>query len=129
LSVPESNLGPDIELTPDAWGRFERAVDRVSKSSPQHRAAKNTREPDAIYLFKELDLLLKQKGCPVQLADSVLKVIDRLQSCFSFEIRCAHGTDKAIMYAQPTDLFVRFVAAVRARDLPLVEVIEHELTS
>jgi hypothetical protein len=27
----------DIELIPDAWGRFERAVDAVSKSGPQHR--------------------------------------------------------------------------------------------
>jgi hypothetical protein len=30
----------DIELHPDAMARFERAVDVVSKSPPQHRAAK-----------------------------------------------------------------------------------------
>jgi hypothetical protein len=30
----------DIELHPDAWERFERAVDVVAKSPPQHRAAK-----------------------------------------------------------------------------------------
>ena len=119
----------DIELIPDAWGKFERAVDTVSKSGPQHRAAKKTHEPNAIDLFKELDLLLKQKGCPVQLADSVLKIIDCLQRCFRFEIRSAAETDKAIIYPQPTDLFVRFVAAVRARDLPLVSIIEHEITS
>lgn len=29
----------DIELIPDAWGRFERAVDTVSKSGPMHRTA------------------------------------------------------------------------------------------
>jgi hypothetical protein len=29
-----------IELEPDAWARFERAVDVVAKSPPQHRAAK-----------------------------------------------------------------------------------------
>jgi hypothetical protein len=28
---------PDIELAPDAWARFERAVDVVAKSPPQHR--------------------------------------------------------------------------------------------
>jgi len=28
-----------IELEPDAWQRFERAVDVVAKSPPQHRMA------------------------------------------------------------------------------------------
>jgi hypothetical protein len=27
----------EIELEPDAWERFERAVDVVAKSPPQHR--------------------------------------------------------------------------------------------
>lgn len=27
-----------VELEPDAWARFERAVDVVAKSPPQHRA-------------------------------------------------------------------------------------------
>jgi hypothetical protein len=27
----------DIEVEPDAWARFERAVDVVAKSPPQHR--------------------------------------------------------------------------------------------
>jgi len=27
----------DIEMMPDAWARFERAVDVVAKSPPQHR--------------------------------------------------------------------------------------------
>jgi len=30
----------EIELAPDAWGRFERAVNVVAKSPPQHRVAK-----------------------------------------------------------------------------------------
>jgi hypothetical protein len=29
-----------IELEPDAWQRFERAVNVVAKSPPQHRVAK-----------------------------------------------------------------------------------------
>jgi hypothetical protein len=28
----------EIDLVPDAWERFERAVDVVAKSSPQHRS-------------------------------------------------------------------------------------------
>ena len=31
------NLAKEIELEPDAWARFERAVDVVAKSPPQHR--------------------------------------------------------------------------------------------
>jgi hypothetical protein len=30
----------NIELQPDAWSRFERAIDVVAKSPPQHRVAK-----------------------------------------------------------------------------------------
>jgi hypothetical protein len=29
-----------LELHPDAWARFERAVDVVAKSPPQHRTKK-----------------------------------------------------------------------------------------
>jgi hypothetical protein len=31
---------PQIELKPDAWQRFERAVDVVAKSPPQHKVSK-----------------------------------------------------------------------------------------
>ena len=31
---------PDVELEPDAWERFERAVKVVAKSPPQHRVKK-----------------------------------------------------------------------------------------
>jgi hypothetical protein len=30
----------EIELEPDAWQRFERAIDVVARSPPQHRTAK-----------------------------------------------------------------------------------------
>jgi hypothetical protein len=30
---------PEFELRPDAWQRFERAVDAAIKSGPKHRAA------------------------------------------------------------------------------------------
>jgi hypothetical protein len=32
----------EIELIPDAWERFERAVEVVAKTPPQHRVAKKT---------------------------------------------------------------------------------------
>jgi hypothetical protein len=33
----------EIELHPDAWARFERAVKTVSKAPPQHRATKKSK--------------------------------------------------------------------------------------
>jgi hypothetical protein len=35
----------DIEFYPGAWGRFERAAGAVTKSPPQHRAAKKAPGP------------------------------------------------------------------------------------
>jgi len=32
---------PEIELHPDAWARFEKAVDVVMHSPPKHRTAKD----------------------------------------------------------------------------------------
>ena len=37
-----------IELQPDAWQRFERAVDVVAKSPPQHRKAKAKKKRKAV---------------------------------------------------------------------------------
>jgi len=28
---------PEVELVPDAWGKFERFIKRVAKAGPQHR--------------------------------------------------------------------------------------------
>lgn len=35
----------DIEVEPDAWQRFERAVDVVAKSPPQHRVKSKDPKP------------------------------------------------------------------------------------
>jgi hypothetical protein len=39
MAKPPKN-GDQIEIVPDGWERFERAVDSVAKGGPQHRAAK-----------------------------------------------------------------------------------------
>jgi hypothetical protein len=36
--MKKSEPGKESELHPNAWARFERAVDVVAKSPPQHRA-------------------------------------------------------------------------------------------
>jgi hypothetical protein len=38
MAKPDQKKEP--ELHPDAWARFERAVDVVAKSPPQHRTKK-----------------------------------------------------------------------------------------
>jgi hypothetical protein len=38
--MAKSTKEQKIELEPDAWQRFERAVDVVAKSPPQHRVVK-----------------------------------------------------------------------------------------
>jgi hypothetical protein len=38
--MPKSNSKKKVEFEPDAWTRFERAVDVVAKSPPQHRKKK-----------------------------------------------------------------------------------------
>jgi hypothetical protein len=37
----------EIELHPDAWARFERAVGTVAKSPPQHRVKEKTKAKKA----------------------------------------------------------------------------------
>jgi hypothetical protein len=36
---PPKKSKPEIEADPDAWQRFERAIDVVVKTKPQHREA------------------------------------------------------------------------------------------
>jgi hypothetical protein len=39
--MAKSNQTKKIEMQPDAWARFERAIDVVAKSPPQHRKKKS----------------------------------------------------------------------------------------
>jgi hypothetical protein len=51
MSKPIKNVSEEkFEIDPDAWQRFECAVDVVAKSPPQHRTAKpkGKREASAI---------------------------------------------------------------------------------
>jgi hypothetical protein len=42
MAKPDQKKEP--ELHPDAWARFERAVDVVAKSPPQHRTARTKKK-------------------------------------------------------------------------------------
>ena len=37
---------PDADVRPDAWERFERAVDKAAKAPPLHRPAKRVPTPE-----------------------------------------------------------------------------------
>jgi hypothetical protein len=41
------NKQKEVELEPDAWERFERAVDVVAKSPPQHKTKIKQNPPKA----------------------------------------------------------------------------------
>jgi hypothetical protein len=40
MAKPPKEKGQPVEIVPDAWERFERAVEVVIKAKPKHRAAK-----------------------------------------------------------------------------------------
>jgi hypothetical protein len=42
--MAKSDQKKEPELHPDAWSRFERAVDVVAKSPPQHRPSRQKRK-------------------------------------------------------------------------------------
>jgi hypothetical protein len=42
-----SPKSPQMEIQPDAWARFERAVHVVAKSPPQHRMKREFGKPDS----------------------------------------------------------------------------------
>ena len=44
-SSQKAKTETEPELLPDAWDRFERAVDVVAKSAPMHRAHKAPDDP------------------------------------------------------------------------------------
>jgi hypothetical protein len=125
----------EIELVPDAWPKFEQFIKEIAKAGPQHRApAKTKAKPHAqpfLNLFEKLRLLLNKPGIPCGAADSALQLIEHLNKCFRVKLvyEVAIRTGKATIVLEPTDLFIVFVAAFRARDWPQVSVIEHAICS
>ncbi len=118
----------EIELLPDAWERFERAVDTVAMSGPKHRVGK---PKSFVSLANELSVLLRKPGIPFHILDSATRLIQHVDKCLFVkpQIDLADFAPEASVLLQPSDLFVRYVAAIRASNWPLVSVIEHEAIS
>jgi hypothetical protein len=132
MAMTTASVKNEIELAPDAWERFERAVDVVSKSGPQHRKSKKSDVPTSfIEALHQLAQLIGERISASDSIDIFPKIINRLDKCLVVEPACfaasiARDVDCIL---QPSDLFLRLMAAVRARDVPLIRIIEHELTS
>jgi len=45
MKRPRYSKAEEIELVPDAWARFERAVDAAVKSGPKHRLKAGEKRP------------------------------------------------------------------------------------
>jgi len=138
---PEGEETQKVEMHPDAWDRFERAVDAAVKGGPKHKIgkfrAKTNQKASPLHgqlfieLFEELRLLLEQPSVPRSAADSFLKLIQHLDKCLrvEFAYETAARTGKATLVLEPSDTFMRFMSAFRTYDWPLVSIIEHEICS
>jgi hypothetical protein len=129
--MPTAPRQNEIELSPDAWDRFERAVDTVSKSGPQHRAKKSIAPMSFVDAVDQVKILMSEPGVPHNYIDCLPKILNRLDKCLVVEpvIVSADGTSNVNRMLQPSDLLLSFMAAFRTKDWPLVGVIEHQLTS
>jgi len=81
--------------------------------------------------LEELALLLRQNGSPGDAVDSALRVFEHIDKCIVTKLQnmSAQITDDGESAFQPSDLFSHYISAVRARDWPLVSVIEHKICS
>lgn len=89
----------------------------------------------AVVSFNEtaesLLLLLSEPGCPSNAIDIAARLVQHVDKCLFVKLKggSASGASEHDLLLQPSDLFLRFVAAFRAKDWPLIRVIEHEASS
>ena len=124
---PPTHRPDDIELIPDAWGRFERAVDTVSKAGPQHRVS--VKRPNSfLSALDELKLLIDEPGVPQKVIDVAVSLFQDVSKCLfvSPQVSEAPIAGEPEVILQPSNLLLHFMAAIRAHDWDLVSVIEHD---
>ncbi len=114
-----------------AWTMFEHAIDAVVKSGPQHRSSSHEGPKSFVDVANNLRLLLDKPGCPSDAIDSAARLIQRLDKCLFVKPQRSSAlvARDCNILLQPSDLFLRYVAAFRAGDWPLVSIIEHEAIS
>jgi hypothetical protein len=80
---------------------------------------------------EELIFSFSEPGVDSRRVDGFFQLFNGLGKCVVVkpELAPASSTDDANRMLQPSDLFLSYLAAVRARDWPRVSIIEHELRS
>lgn len=78
--------------------------------------------------IKELRLILLGCNAPVEVLDSALRVVKRVNECLRVVPQCGptSGTGAPSVRLEPSDFFLRYIAAARALDWPEVLVLEHD---
>lgn len=96
----------------------------------EHEAAKR-HPPSFQTVLEELVSLMSKPGVPRCYVDGAFELFNMVGKCLFVKVEKypAPFTDDGVSILQPTDLFLHYVAAFRARDWPKVGVIEHEIRS
>lgn len=100
----------------------------MSAHDPQLPAPKPQSYADAV---RELGLLLEREGTPDGVVGCSLRLLQSPEKCLRVMLQVGPALDalKAAELLQPTELFLRFVAAVRANDWKQVASLGHEISS
>jgi hypothetical protein len=80
---------------------------------------------------EESAFLLGEYGTPRDCIDGLLKICDCFDKCLIVKNKptFATGTGNVDTTLQPSDLFMRYLTAIRTRDWPQVRIIEHDIRS
>lgn len=104
----------DIELAPDAWERFERAVDAVVKGGPQHR----TRDAGAPSICNILQRLatLAERSNNARAAIREFLDNDLVLGTLEIDRAATMRTGHTIFFDEPSEHLLSCLVAVSATD-------------
>lgn len=79
---------------------------------------------------RELRSLLVDLDAPIEVVDCTLRILQQVDKCLRVvpEIGPTAGALEPPICLQPSDFFLRLIAAVRALDWPKVLILEHEVS-
>jgi len=108
-------------------------LDGAARTAIESLPARPECEPPLSFQAAVEDLLslMSQPTTPARYIDGAYEVFDHLDKCLFVKVEKypAPLTDDGVGMLQPSDLFLRYMAAFRAGDWPLVGVIEHAIRS
>ena len=100
---------------------------------PAFKAASDGERGEVTFntLVEELVSLMSEPAVPRANIDGTFELFKVIGKCLFVKVQKhpAPIADKRVSVLEPTDRFLHYVAAFRARDWPKVSVIEHEIRS